>query len=648
MVLLHVGLESFSNNACVFDSDNEQLRSLTIESIFKIENVKTDINDEYGCLCLCCSSEDSNESRKNFIKYAIQCGFENIEIIDELTALFFNALSGSTYKQSTNDLIYIIHNQKCFIWLKKEFETQLIKVVDEKDYVNLDNLIGEMVSDMGLKIHSHILMNDNSVDETVFKKLFIDFQYFNYTFESLAKGALTKALIMADNSLADISDVSTSLQRAFEIFIGKKRIMFFDFYQRLPFQESVELKNYKKNRILYILQEKNLSDYNEYEFRNVIGIDLGTARCFAACVRQSGIEIFDLDNISKRQLQSYVSFDEKTVKCGEVVVGRMRNCAKSTVYDCKRIIGKEFNEIKKEKSLWEFEIVNHNGYIQLEVEDCGKKTLKYPEEMFAALLKHIKQKATEFQGKELHEVVISCSVSFTKSQKDAIYISAMLAGWKKINLVTDSMASLLSYFYGQSIKKNTLLLVFDLGGGNLDVSVVEVGENNHLLMHLQGITDMGGRDFDHILFEYFKDKLNTKFNILVEKGSKYENKIHKLLLECEEIKCALSEVEHTDLAVDSYDPSSDEFITITREEFEILSVGLLKKIKKMIIENLYSYECNAARIDKVLQLGGGCRMPMIQKLIKETFTNAEILAAKNPEEMVALGAVQMVAIVNNF
>uniref|UniRef100_A0A914QJB7 Heat shock protein 70 n=1 Tax=Panagrolaimus davidi TaxID=227884 RepID=A0A914QJB7_9BILA len=223
---------------------------------------------------------------------------------------------------------------------------------------------------------------------------------------------------------------------------------------------------------------------------NAVGIDLGTSRCCAAVNRNNGIEAFPLDNTGERQLPSYVAYDEENVICGIVALKRLRNYSKSTIFDSKRIIGRSLNEIEIDL-FWPFGLSEKDGKVQMEVQKFNgiNKDLVFgavtPEEVATSLLKHIKQKAEEIQSTTLKQCVITIPAAFNESQKNATMKAAKDAGWEEIELLPEPVAAAFTYFVKRPIPSNSNILVFDLGGGTLDVCIFKIKNNQMECMHFQ-------------------------------------------------------------------------------------------------------------------------------------------------------------------
>uniref|UniRef100_A0A914PWM2 Hypoxia up-regulated protein 1 n=1 Tax=Panagrolaimus davidi TaxID=227884 RepID=A0A914PWM2_9BILA len=354
-------------------------------------------------------------------------------------------------------------------------------------------------------------------------------------------------------------------------------------------------------------------------------------RCCVAVNRKNGIELVAIDN-SERQLPSYVSFKEKDPICGQLVINQLELYANSTVFDIKRIIGRNFDEIQIHS--WPFEVIkNKNSKPLLLVRGCESSIVKYPEEVSAILLKHVKHKVKEFQEKEMDEVVITIPAGFNQNQKTATHVAADLAGFKTVHLLEEPIAASIAYFIDRPIPSNFNMLLFDLGGGTLDLCIFKVKNNKLKIATVEGDSNLGGRDFDMVLFQHFKKILETKYEIIMNEKNRY-----RLIRKCVDIKHTLSTESEASLDISEINFEIDEFLTVTRQEFEQMASKLLDQIGEVFKQTFSKTNIFASDINKVLLIGGGCRMPMIQLFLRQAFPKAEHSSDKNPDEMVAIGA----------
>uniref|UniRef100_A0A914QJ74 Heat shock protein 70 n=1 Tax=Panagrolaimus davidi TaxID=227884 RepID=A0A914QJ74_9BILA len=317
-----------------------------------------------------------------------------------------------------------------------------------------------------------------------------------------------------------------------------------------------------------------------YDFSiNAIGIDLGTSSCFAAVNRKNGIETVALDNTGERILPSYIGYEEAKVKCGKLVVERLGNYTKYTVFDSKRLIGQCYDEKLKDAS-WPFQIINEN----------------------------------EFQRREPTTIVITIPAAFTESQKEATLTAAKLAGLDKVNLLPEPVAASFAYFIDRPLSNNATILLFDLGGGTLDICIFKVNNSQMQIISNTGDPNIGGRDFDKVLYDFFKKELLTNFNVDLENQ------------------------ERRKLDVEDFDASKEGMIHLTRKDFEAKTNKLTEKLKKLIGKALMEAKLQPHQINKVFRVGGSSRMPIVQQMLMKMFPIADHCVEENPDEVVARGA----------
>uniref|UniRef100_A0A914Q905 Heat shock protein 70 n=1 Tax=Panagrolaimus davidi TaxID=227884 RepID=A0A914Q905_9BILA len=308
-------------------------------------------------------------------------------------------------------------------------------------------------------------------------------------------------------------------------------------YSKLENKAFAELHPLNFNKQYLIPTNIDFSD----DKINAAGIDLGGMHCCAAVGRRNGIETVALENTGERLLPAFVGFDEKNEKCGGIVIQRLRNHAKTSVFGLKKINGRKYNEVGIDKT-WPFEIINvENDEIRIQIKTKDNENIsKYPEEVLAVILKHIKTKVQEFQGKELGRVVLAIPQNFNEKQKNATFISAVLAGWKSIHFLPEPIAVAFAYFADKTFSTNCSVLVVDLGAQSLDVSVLNVDNDQIYVYTNYSSSQINGEKFDTVFAEYFRVKLETDFGIKLD-----ETKMQKLMIKCSEIKKDLSHTSDT-------------------------------------------------------------------------------------------------------
>uniref|UniRef100_A0A914QS46 Heat shock protein 70 n=1 Tax=Panagrolaimus davidi TaxID=227884 RepID=A0A914QS46_9BILA len=359
---------------------------------------------------------------------------------------------------------------------------------------------------------------------------------------------------------------------------------------------------------------------------NAAGIDFGNSTCFAA--RNNDNEAITLGNNNEKGLLSYVSYDERQAKCGKVVMRRMLEHSRSTIYDIKKIIGKDIESIEIDDQ-WPFKIIKTDTSVSIEIESFNGQILKDPEEAMAVILKYVKE--TMYYDKNFKEMVFSYPFNFNEREKEALKTAAAIAGFEDVTLLPDPISAFYAYYMNGPNFNNQTLLVFDLGGSSLELCVLKVNDKKIDILQTCSSLNVGGKYFDTVLENYLKEFLKLKektepYNLNIEK------KQHRLKVDSTTIKEIFEYDTEYEYSFDNVVTASEEKIPITREKFENLSRDLLLEIQNTVNRTKHW------KIDKVLQVGGGCRMSMIKRLLQTEFPNAQHLCHEFPEEVVAIGA----------
>uniref|UniRef100_A0AC34F8P5 Uncharacterized protein n=1 Tax=Panagrolaimus sp. ES5 TaxID=591445 RepID=A0AC34F8P5_9BILA len=304
-------------------------------------------------------------------------------------------------------------------------------------------------------------------------------------------------------------------------------------------------------------------------------------------------------------------------------------------FDVKRIIGKPYESIEIDP-FWPFQVVKDNQNVKIKLLNFKKSpVLLKPQEISSVLLKHMKKEAEEYKGEKLSEVVVTIPVAFNQSQIGATMEAAALAGWKSIHTLPEPIAACFAYASEDEIPKNSNVLIFDLGGGTVDICIVRIENDQLRILGSVGDLYLGGRNFDSLLMNHFMPILTQKYKVDFQKNSLYK---YRLLLRCQEIKHDLEAVNEVNLYVDEYIFDSNAIVTITSAEFKRLSHQLLVKLNVRIKEALDNLKFLPQQINYVLQVGGGCRMGMVKDLLKNMFPNAQHRCVQDPDWAVAYGA----------
>uniref|UniRef100_A0AC34FA19 Heat shock protein 70 n=1 Tax=Panagrolaimus sp. ES5 TaxID=591445 RepID=A0AC34FA19_9BILA len=271
---------------------------------------------------------------------------------------------------------------------------------------------------------------------------------------------------------------------------------------------------------------------------NAVGIDFGTTECCAAVIRKNGPDFVVLGLTTNRTMPSYVSFDEKEPKCGQIVLDRMGHKCEYSVFDIKRIIGRSIEQISIDP-FWPFNLIKNKENeenVLIEVETFNGKENKSPEEISAVLLSRMKMVIEEYQNKKLPNasIVITIPAKFSERQKNSIKIAAELSGWSNIRLLPEPVAATFTYFSEIDISNNSNILICDFGGGTVDICVAKIINDELHILNVDSY--LGGRDFDTVLFTHFNATLKQKFGVDVAENRKK----YVLNKKCQKIKHTLS------------------------------------------------------------------------------------------------------------
>ena len=400
-----------------------------------------------------------------------------------------------------------------------------------------------------------------------------------------------------------------------------------------------------------------------------IGIDLGTSFSCIGVYRNAAVEIIPNEK-GERTTPSIVSFLDKDIYVGEQAEYKRLKNPKNKIYAIKRIIGRDFSdeEIQQDINNFCFSVKNKDGKLKIEVESNGIKEYS-PEEISAKILSKLKRSAEQFLGQEIKKVVITVPAYFTERQKQATKNAGEIAGLNVIKIINEPTAAALAYGFGkcqnytnrkmlerkitfdgfpintcrsnilsQSNEKETKnLLIFDLGGGTLDVTLLELEKGDITIKSHSGIMHLGGEDFDKILVDYCIKHFQSKTAIDLNDKNLISSKI-RLKEHCEKAKKNLSYKSEVEIEIESLAKNKDFYLKITREQFEELCKEKFDLCKSPIIDVLTESKINANEVDEIILVGGSTRIPKIQSILRELFGNKELNNKLNPDEAVAYGA----------
>eukprot|EP00833_Pecoramyces_ruminatium_P012583 jgi/Orpsp1_1/1186615/evm.model.d7180000051974.1 len=368
-----------------------------------------------------------------------------------------------------------------------------------------------------------------------------------------------------------------------------------------------------------------------------ISIDLGTTYFCVGVWINNHIEIIPNDQDSKIS-SSYVTFTDSECIVGDAAKNQIAINPKNTVFDVKRLIGRRYNdpEIQYNKKYWPFNIIEKNDKPYIKVQ-YKKKIKEYTaEEISSMILIKIKNMVENYIGEEINNAIITVPANFNDSQRQATMDAGRIAGLNVLRLINDSAAAAFTYCQNNITNNEKKILIFDLGGGKLDVSILFINGKNIKIKATAGDTHLGGRDFDNTLINYYINFIKKIHNIDISSNPKSLRRLRKA---CENAKCELSFSKNTYIEIDSLYENIDLFTTITRKEFEDLNFNLFERIKISINKVLIDAQLDKSDIDEIVLVGGSTRIPKIQEILLNIFNNKKSLNKTiNPDEAIAYGA----------
>jgi len=367
----------------------------------------------------------------------------------------------------------------------------------------------------------------------------------------------------------------------------------------------------------------------------VIGIDLGTTYSCVGIFRNGSVEIIP-NELGNRITPSVVAFTDEERLVGEAAKNQAALNPKRTIYSVKRLIGRKYNdkEVQMDKKLLPYDIIDKDGKPYIQVETKQGKKLYSPEEISAMVLTKMKQIAENFLGREVKNAVITVPAYFNDSQRQSTKDAGTIAGLNVLRIINEPTAAAIAYGLDKKDKERNIL-VFDLGGGTFDVSLLTIDSGVFEVVSTNGDTHLGGEDFDHRILDYFLKKIKK---VHQKDISKNKSAIQKLKTEIEKAKRHLSSSLQANIEIDDLDEGFDFKDTLSRAKFEELNMDLFKKTMAPVEKVMEDSGFKKTEIAEVVLVGGSTRIPKVQTLIKDFFNGKEPNKGINPDEAVAYGA----------
>lgn len=370
---------------------------------------------------------------------------------------------------------------------------------------------------------------------------------------------------------------------------------------------------------------------------SVIGIDLGTTFSCVAVWQRDGVQII-VNSEGKRTTPSYVAFTESERLIGDAAKNQAARNPSNTVYDAKRLIGRKFKDptVQDDMKHWPFKVVEGaDGKPMIEVSVQGNQKRLHPEEISAMVLQKMKDAAESFLGHPVKDAVITVPAYFNDSQRQATKDAGAICGLNVLRIINEPTAAALAYGLDSKHKGAKLILVYDLGGGTFDVSLLEIEDGVFEVKATAGDTHLGGEDFTNRIIQYALGEFERKNRGATVRGN--QRALQRLQAECDKAKLALSSANSVSIEVDSLVDGIDLTCTLTRAKFEELNQDLFNKSMDSVVRVLSDAKVDKNKVDEVVLIGGSTRIPKVQQMIEKYF-GKEACKSINADEAVAYGA----------
>ncbi|XP_066261421.1 heat shock protein 68-like [Euwallacea similis] len=379
--------------------------------------------------------------------------------------------------------------------------------------------------------------------------------------------------------------------------------------------------------------------------RPSIGIDLGTTYSCVGIWQHGKVEIIANDQ-GNRTTPSCVAFTDTERLIGDAAKNQVAMNPKNTVFDAKRLIGRKFNDPKIQQDMkhWPFKLVNEGGKPKIQVEYKGKRKIFAPEEISSMILTKMKDTAEAYLGTTVTDAVITVPAYFNDSQRQATKDAGVIAGINVLRIINEPTAAALAYGLDKNLKGEKNVLIFDLGGGTFDVSILTIDEGSLFeVKATAGDTHLGGEDFDNRLVNYFADEFMKKYKKDLTKNPRA---LRRLRTAAERAKRTLSSSSETTLEIDALFEGINFYSKISRAKFEELNSDLFKSTLAPVEKALKDAAMQKSSIHDVVLVGGSTRIPKIQSLLQNYFNGKSLNLSINPDEAVAYGAAVQAAILS--
>jgi heat shock protein 1/8 len=375
-----------------------------------------------------------------------------------------------------------------------------------------------------------------------------------------------------------------------------------------------------------------------------IGIDLGTTYSCVAVFKDDQIQIIANDQ-GNRTTPSFVSFTDTERLIGDAAKNQVAMNPFNTVFDAKRLIGRKFEdaEVQSDIKHFPFKVFNEGGKPKIQVEFKGEEKSFTPEEISSMVLTKMRETAELYLGTTVNNAVITVPAYFNDSQRQATKDAGLIAGLNVLRIINEPTAAAIAYGLDKKDESERKVLIFDLGGGTFDVSLLEVQGHFFEVKSTAGDTHLGGEDFDNRLVNHFVTEFKRKHKKDLTSNARA---LRRLRTACERAKRTLSSSTQTSIEIDSLFEGIDFYTSITRARFEELCQDLFRSTLEPVASVLKEGKTQKHEVDEIVLVGGSTRIPKVQKLVSDYFNDKQLNRSINPDEAVAYGAAVQAAVLS--